>query len=374
MKVLFTTNIPSPYRIDFFNELSKYCDLTVTIERKNAENRNSEWLKEKDIQFNIKYLKGIKIGNESAFCPEIVQYLKKNKFDIIVIGGYSTPTGMLAISYLRKNKIKFLLNSDGGIIKKDNIIKYKIKKHFISSASKCLSTGENTNEYLKYYGINKENIYIYPFSSIRDNEILDRTLNDNEKENLKQELNISEKNVIISIGQFIPRKGFDVLINAVPYVKKNTGIYIIGGKVPDEYVKLKEKLNANNIHFVDFKPKMELIKYYKVADIFAFPTREDIWGLVINEAMAYGLPIVTTDKCVAGLELVKNEENGYIVSINDSKELANKINIILQDDLLRRKMSVNNIKKIKGYTIEKMALRHIDIFNQIRKEETNENR
>ena len=86
MKVVFTTNIPAPYRIDFFNELTKYCDLTVLFERNNANDRNSEWLNRKKIKFKYEYLKGIKIGNDSAFCPQISKIIKKERFDIIVVG------------------------------------------------------------------------------------------------------------------------------------------------------------------------------------------------------------------------------------------------------------------------------------------------
>ena len=53
------------------------------------------------------------------------------------------------------------------------------------------------------------------------------------------------------------------------------------------------------------------------ADIFVHPTETDVWGLVINEAMAHGLPIITTDGCVAGLELVKNNDNGFIIPVNN---------------------------------------------------------
>lgn len=53
------------------------------------------------------------------------------------------------------------------------------------------------------------------------------------------------------------------------------------------------------------------------ADIFVHPTREDIWGLVVNEAMAKGLPVITTDRCVAGLELIKNESVGRIVPVEN---------------------------------------------------------
>lgn len=72
-------------------------------------------------------------------------------------------------------------------------------------------------------------------------------------------------------------------------------------------------------------------KYYKAADLFVLPTREDIWGLVINEAMAYGLPIITTDKCVAGVQLLNNQEL-TIIPTNDISSLATAINYLLKDD------------------------------------------
>lgn len=366
MKVLYTTEMTTPYRVDFFNELSRHCNLTVAIERKEAKWRNSEWLKPTETKFNIKYLKSIKIGNKTVFCPSILKILKEQKFDIIVVGGYSTPTGMLLIEYLKIKKIPFILNSDGGLIKKDSKLKYMIKKHFISSARAWLSTGEETNKYLEYYGAKKEHIYRYPFTSIMKKDILKQNVSDEEKDKIKKELGINEKRVIISVGQFIHRKGFDVLIQAIKNISKDVGVYIIGGEPTEEYIKMKEELMLNNLHFIGFKQKEELNKYYKAADVFAFPTREDIWGLVINEAMAFGLPIITTDKCVAGVELVKDKENGYIVPVNDIKKLEEKIVEIIENSDLRIKMSKNNINKIENYTIENMTKKHIEIFKNIK--------
>ena len=58
--------------------------------------------------------------------------------------------------------------------------------------------------------------------------------------------------------------------------------------------------DLTNVHFVGFKTKEQLEDYYRAADLFVLPTREDIWGLVVAEAMAYGLGVITTNRCNAG--------------------------------------------------------------------------
>ena len=365
MKVLVLTNIPSPYRVDFFNELTKYCELTVLYERNTAKNRDSNWLKADNIKFNVEYLKGIKYGEDSSLSISILKYLKNKEFDIILICGYTSLTTMLAIKYLSKKKRKFVFNCDGGLIKEDRKIIKKVKEYFISKPTYWLSTGKLTDDYLQHYGANKDRIFRYPFTSIRQDEIIKDKLTEDEINSIKNELGIKEKKVCISVGQFIYRKGFDILIKSAQFIDSSIGIYIIGGNPTDEYKNLVETLKLNNVHFVEFKTKAELSKYYKIADVFAFPTREDIWGLVINEAMAHRLPVITTNKCVAGLELIENEKNGYIIPVEDYKSLAEKINKICNNPTLKEDMGKNNIEKMKKYTIENMALEYMKIFKYI---------
>lgn len=365
MRVLFTTNIPSPYRVDFFNELGKTCDLTVLYERSDANNRNKEWLLAKAINFKEIFLQGYKVGNDSAFCPEIVNYFDEKLYDVFVVGGYCTPSGILSILYLKFKKIPFVLDFDGGFIKANKTLRHYLKKFLISSASWWTSTGPKTTEYLCYYGAKPENIFNYPFTSIRKNDIINKTVEDAEKQAFREELKMSEDKIMTSVGRFAYVKGYDVLLKACTQLNKDIGVYIIGGKVTDEYADMKRKLNLPNVHFVEFKTKNALAKYYKASDLFVLPTREDIWGLVINEAMAYGLPIITTDRCIAGLELVKNGENGYIVPVEDSDALAEKCKKILADDMLCKKMSEKSLEKIQEYTIENMADRYLQIFKKI---------
>jgi len=172
---------------------------------------------------------------------------------------------------------------------------------------------------------------------------------------------LPEERIILSVGQFIYRKGFDVLIKAAKNIPENYGVYIVGGQPAEEYISLKEELGLSNIHFVGFKLKEELKKYYKAADLFVLPTRKDIWGLVINEAMSMGLPVITTDRCVSGLELVENGVNGYIISVDDEKSLAEKINYIVSENLSLQ-YGKKSLEKVSKYTFEEMANTHIECF------------
>ena len=170
-----------------------------------------------------------------------------------------------------------------------------------------------------------------------------------------------EEKIVLAVGQFIHRKGFDVLLDAAVMFKENIGVYIVGDKPTNEYTAKVKAHNLTNVHFEGFKSKEELKKYYMAANLFVLPTREDIWGLVVNEAMAYGLPVVTTDRCNAGLELIKNGENGFIVKTENSEELSKKICLALGDYAA---MGEKALKDIRKYTIEEMAADHIRILQE----------
>jgi len=364
MKVLFLTNIPSPYRVDFFNELGKLCELTVLFEKKSSKERDDSWSNFIIKNFNYKILPGKSVGVAEAYCPSVVKELINKRYDKIVVCNYSTPTGRIAINYMRRHKIKYFIEGDGGFAKSGKGLKEKLKRYFLKNASGYLSTAEEHDKYYLTYGAEKEKIFRYPFTSLFYKDIIDTVPSKENKLKLREELGIREKKVILSVGQFIYRKGFDVLINAMKNQNETVGCYFVGGKETEEYINLKNRLSLNNVHFVGFKNKEELKKYYQSADLFVLPTREDIWGLVINEAMSNGLPIISTNRCIAGLELVKNGENGFIVPVDDVDALSQKIETILSSEQILETMGKKSLDKIRDYTFEQMAKRHMEIFEK----------
>jgi len=364
-RVLFLTNFPSPYRVRFFDELGKYLDVTVLYSDRveDITHRNAQWFEDGRGGFHPVQLRQTARIRDEFLCLDVIFWLNK-KFDAIVIGGYSSPTAILAMAYLRLRRIPFYMEVDGGLIRQDSRLKHFVKKSLVCMADRWLSTGYHTTRYLVHYGAREEKVQQYPFTSLYERDILQTVLSPEEKEVLRQELGIGEKHMVLAIGQFIHRKGFDVLMHAAKQVSKDVGIYIVGGEATEEYLKLREELGVSHVHFLGFQKKERLALMYKAADLFVLPTREDIWGLVINEALAYGLPTVTTDRCVAGLELIEDGVNGYVVPVEDAEVLAEKINAVLSADL--QQMGEASLRKIRPYTLENMAKTHAEIFENRR--------
>ena len=112
----------------------------------------------------------------------------------------------------------------------------------------------------------------------------------------------------------------------------------------------------------------ELSEYYKAADLFVLPTREDIWGLVINEAMNYGLPVITTTACVAVQELVENYKNGFILNIKNENEMTYELNkkicLIFETSGMKQRMGKESLKMIEKYSIENMAVAYEKVLQR----------
>lgn len=369
MKVLYLTNVPSPYRVEFLQELGKLCELTVLYEMEAATDRNKDW-KSYNVEertFQEVYLKRLFSFSSSAFCPSVRTYLKTGDYDVIIIGGFSTPTGMFAIRYMKRKKISYMISTDGGFIRPCRTFVDKFKKemrsYFLKGAKAYLSPSKITDDYLIDNGCKQSNIYRYPFTSLESNDILENPISGEEKKFYKSKLGIAQDKIVLYVGQFIKRKGIDFLLESIQNSNPKVAYYFIGGQITEEYQNIIERKSLTNIYFIDFMDKNNLKEYFFAADLFVLPTREDIWGLVINEAMAAGLPVITTKGCVAGLELLSNNQN--IVEVDNYIELGNAINTYMSNFDLCQEEANRNLKIVRNYTFEYMAKKHIEIIHQV---------
>lgn len=361
-KVLYVTNLPAPYKVLFFEKIGMQVDLTVIYESSNDDERDDSWFDYSSKNFKVLYLQ--EFSMKGKLRNNILKFIKEQGFNKIVISCYATMFERMLIRLFKRHRIAYAISSDGGFKKSDFFVKKYIKKFYLSGAEYYFSPNNITDKYLRYYGA-KTKIHRYPFTSISNSDIRDFikfNSNQNNKIELRKKLGIVENKVVVGVGSFTFRKGWDILLNAIS--DNDVGYYIIGGKPPQEYIDIVKKKGISHVHFIDFCDREHVFNYYRAADVFCLPTREDIWGLVINEAMANGLPVITTYECNAGLTLVKDEFNGYLFSsksLNPSVDLSNLLYRVLFKDNLN-KMSLNSLNTISNYTIENMAKSYLEVL------------
>ena len=363
-KVLIVFNHPAPYKVALFNELTKYVDLTVIFERSKERDRSKKYYFEKDYKFKTVHIKALPLGNMKVISNGVKNHLKHSKYDLVIMNGYRQFAELKAIRYLKKKKIPYVLYINGGIIKQ-NECKFiqRIKTKYISSAKYYMSPDRESNRYLVYYGANSERIFNYPYATIRESDILNKPLSSEEKLILRKTKNIVASKVFVSCGQLIDRKNYFELIKRWKTLPSDYTLLIIGdGKEKKKYLRYIKKNNLTNIKLLGFLGRNEIFEYYRLSDAFIFPSKEDIYGHVINEAMSQGLPIISTPNVNAAKHLIKNGKNGYIVKSISSNEFSESLSKVLDDDTFE-----NCINEAKENTLEKMAKVHHEILEEIMK-------
>lgn len=355
-KITFVTQNMAPFRMQWLEELSHYYDIEVFHLNDYHESVNKNYLTYNPENISVfsdfRTFLGIKAHNNH----KIIQSRK----DILILDGYGFAGQVLLILILKLRRIKFMLSLDGGFIpEKENWLKRCLKKFCLNAPAAFLSTSEQTDEFIKHYCRNKCPIYRHYFSSLHLNDL--HLPAEDEKRYYKQKLNLKDKFVVITVGRFVAYKAMDRLLKAMSYMDDDVCLVLVGGNPTEEYLEIVRDYPKGKVKFVGFKSKEELKEYYYAADTFAIASRGEVWGLVVGEAMAYGLPVVSSDKCNAALAMI-GDENGLIVGDDEPETYANCFSELKRDPERRQMMGKNNFEKIHKYTIEESTRNDVRSF------------
>lgn len=298
---------------------------------------------------------GIRDFSLSAF-KKYIKGLFKNNYDIILTSIPSSIHSHIAFLLAKMTKKKFIIwveewrhwdiktySYPKKLLKH---VLYSYSKFLLKNADACVVQGSLTKEFCLNIGVSKENIFVAPVCAVDYSKM--------PTEDLRKTLHLENKKIILYFSRIIQLKGLDYLIKSFALLENqmhNVFLLIAGdGPFKEECEKLARNLNVRNIFFVGWVDNTKhAADYYKACDVFILPSiflgREyEGWGLVINEAMAFGKPIVTTDAVGAAPDMVKDGINGYAVKNKNVDELYKALYNILSNDELKEKMGKNSRK------------------------------
>lgn len=360
---IYSDNV-APYRIQWAEALSKLGNDVSFIYTKSKDlERNDSWLvKESN---SVKMIKvSAKVIKNHSITLNIIKHIIENTADVVIFDGYGVIPNYLAILYMNWKKRPYYINMDGiHIAYRESFLKKLFKKPIYGKYSSFFCGSDLTKKHLIANNIPAERITVHNFSSIHEQDIITTPITDGEKAKNRTCLGLADKPTVIAVGRFLALKRFDTLIRAFAPFDGKYQLLIIGeGDQKAIYDGLIRKYSLSNVKIIDFMPYAKLKNYYKASDLFVLPSIAEIWGLVVNEAMCFGLPCITTNFCVAGEAMIENGENGFIVD-DSVEDLHDKIKQIMSDTELREKMAVVALKTAHEYTIEKMAKIHMAKLN-----------
>ncbi len=354
-KVIVVTNIPNPYRIPLFNEMWRLCN-DRKIEFKvifGAQNyaRRKFVLDMNDCLFPYEILDSQKInfGNLEKIVftyKGLLNALAKEKPDCIIINGFSVGTLRLWWrSWFTKTTYIIwsgTVKSRGG---KFSFLRILQRKMLRRRASAFVAYGQRAKEYLQELGAASEKIFIAR-NTVDTRFFSEQT----DRERLKLSPDVLRMHFTY-VGFIIRKKNLLQLLKAVKILSLQRTDFVLDliGDGQDK-VYFEDYVKANQlekvVHFAGFVQKSNLPTWLAKSSCFVFPSNYDIWGLVVNEAMAAALPCISSVNSGVTVDLIEDGKNGFAVDFSDPKLVAEKMDWILDNREKAKEFGLNARKTI----------------------------
>lgn len=335
LRVAVLTNVVLAYRTPVFKVLAEDSEfdlrmfVSLPVEESDASARQA---------LTLRYSKGLNLrcrtfhaqaSTESVewFYIPVMLFFDSYYFqpDVVISGEFGLRS-IVAYIVARMRRVPLIIWSEeiqehaAGV----SSLQRRLRSFLIPRADGFLAWGNPAVRYLQSWQVPNERIY-YCAQAV-DNEFWQFHSQKVDKEALRKELGMYGR-VFLAVGRLVKRKGFDKLISAwssMPEeLRRGNSLIIVGGGPEESALKEKARsLGLTNITFVGMQGPEQLARYYAMADIFVFPSLLDVWGLVVNEAMACGLPILASKYAGASQELIEDTATGELYDPNNLDEFA----------------------------------------------------
>jgi len=239
--------------------------------------------------------------------------------------------------------------------------------HYISG---FLCAGTANQQLYTHFGVPPERLFPFAYSWGYKKLLMESNKLKNQKIELRKQYGLPQDAVIILYcGRLSSEKGTIDLLRAfekVPNPRKAL-VFVGNGPLRETLNKIVAEYNLDSVYFMGYQNRTDLGKFYTLADLLILPSLKETWGMVVNEALCFSLPIIASDQVGAGVDLVTPERNGYIFPAGDVTALADQISkmfdLTYEDWLEMRNNSRRAIEEWVNRDIAALLAKHIDTLH-----------
>lgn len=333
-------------------------------------NRSIDWSGDGDLfagyrsSVLMRFFSRGKIGFWRCCNPDIAFELLRGRFDVVWVNGWDTATAWIVFAVAFLLRIPILLRAESPANQEVRRSGFKLflkkivfGKLLFPRIAGFLYIGAQNKEFYRIYGVPEARLFFTPYAVDIQSFFSKADLLGADKDVLRDKLGLPKaKKIILFVGKLISKKRpLDLLrAYAIATTPDRTLVFVGEGNLRFSIELEAGGRRIANVFLAGFKSQSELPEYYAAADIFVLPSQAgETWGLVVNEAMCFGLPVITSDIVGCAADLVHPGQNGYTFALGDVKALSDKIDFLLKDDALRSRFGKKSQEIIANYSYEK---------------------
>lgn len=281
-------------------------------------------------------------GYDHASCSDagaLRRELRRTRFDLVLVNGYTQRLYVLAAALARGAGMPVALRLDSALFEtpppraaaKRLLFDLYLKRMY----RLFFGVGSLTLDYLRFFGVPEERMALFPYAV--DVEAFRRGSDPSpvKRAAARARLGIPEEaRVLLSVAKLNPREAPWDLLRAYARRFDSDRWLVIAGDGPERAAleAFVRERGLDRVLFLGYVPYPELPALYAISDLFLHPAREERWGVSVQEALACGLPVITSSRVGAARDLLNPGTNGATYTAGDDAELARRIDEILRLD------------------------------------------
>jgi glycosyltransferase involved in cell wall biosynthesis len=359
-RLVILTEIISPYRIPLFNQLAVDEDTELhVIFLAETDPKLRQWrVYKEEIRFSYEVLPSWRArwGRHNVLLNRgVPRALAAARPDVLLCGGYNYVASWQALRWARNHRVPFLLWSESNLqdSRQGRRFTELLKRKFLGMCDAFVVPGESAAEYLRAHNIPQSLIFTAPNAVDNDRFAAGATVARENAAALRLKLGLPEC-YFLFVGRLVPEKGVFDLLSAYAKldacIRERVGLVFVGdGESRRRLEKQALSASAGKVIFAGFAQRDELPAYYALARALILPTHTDPWGLVVNEAMACGLPVILSRAAGCANDLLKEGWNGFSISAADIGALEHSMKKMVSPQLANA-MGVNSSQQILQYS------------------------
>jgi glycosyltransferase involved in cell wall biosynthesis len=279
----------------------------------------------------------------------VIRKLYRGRYDALWIHGHGYATNIVAIAAARLLGMPVFMRGETHLLLSRSpvrrlaraVLMRVLYRHLVS---RCLTIGSRNEAFYRSLGVPASRLVRVPY--VVDNDYFAARTESyrGDLPALRASLGLpAEGTIVLYASKLIERKRPLDLLRAFAALRSEMdGIHLVlvgSGPEEGEVRRYIEEHSVTDVHLVGFKNQSELPKFYAAADLFVLPSEDEPWGLIINEVMAAGLPVIASEEIGATVDLVLNGVTGFVYPAGDVGALQDRLRVLCTDEPLRRTMS-----------------------------------